>query len=206
MKTFLCYNFRVFYYPKRRRQWQPTPVLLPGKSHGWRSLVGCSPWGRYRRTWLSDFTFTFHFHALEEEMAAHSSVLAWRLPVTGSLVGCRSSSIPKTCFLATAVTSYFQLESQKIANILTISKDLFFFLDISHKYAHACLLSAIGLFETLWPLACQAPLSMWFSQQEYWNGLPFTLSRDLLDPGTEPVSPVLQADSLLLSHEENPFT
>ena len=30
---------------KRRRQWHPTPVLLPGKSHGWRSLVGCSPWG-----------------------------------------------------------------------------------------------------------------------------------------------------------------
>ena len=30
----------------RRRQWHPAPVLLPGKSHGWRSLVGCSPWGR----------------------------------------------------------------------------------------------------------------------------------------------------------------
>ena len=30
----------------RRRQWQPTPVLLPGKSHGWKSLVGCSPWGQ----------------------------------------------------------------------------------------------------------------------------------------------------------------
>ena len=30
----------------RRRQWHPTPVLLPGKPHGWRSLVGCSPWGR----------------------------------------------------------------------------------------------------------------------------------------------------------------
>ena len=30
----------------RRRQWHPTPVLLPGKSHGLRSLVGCSPWGR----------------------------------------------------------------------------------------------------------------------------------------------------------------
>ena len=29
----------------RRRQWHPTPVLLPGKSHGWRSLLGCSPWG-----------------------------------------------------------------------------------------------------------------------------------------------------------------
>ena len=37
---------------------------------------------------LSDFTFTFPFHALEKEMATHSSVLAWRIPGTGSLVGC----------------------------------------------------------------------------------------------------------------------
>ena len=73
----------------RRRQWHPTPVLLPRKSHGQRNLVGCSPWGRYSRTRLSDFTFTFHFHALEKEMATHSSVLAWRIPGTGSLVGCR---------------------------------------------------------------------------------------------------------------------
>ena len=35
------------------------------------------------RAWLSDFTFTFHFHALEKEMATHSSVLAWRIPGTG---------------------------------------------------------------------------------------------------------------------------
>ena len=41
------------------------------------------------RTRLSDFTFTFHFHALEKEMATHSSVLAWRIPGRGSLVGCR---------------------------------------------------------------------------------------------------------------------
>ena len=41
------------------------------------------------RTQLSDFTFTFHFHALEKEMATHSSVLAWRIPGTGELVGCR---------------------------------------------------------------------------------------------------------------------
>ena len=41
------------------------------------------------RTQLSDFTFTFHFHALEKEMATHSSVLAWRTPGRGSLVGCR---------------------------------------------------------------------------------------------------------------------
>ena len=41
-----------------RRQWQPTPVLLPGKSHGWRSLVGCSPW----RLEESDTTERLHFH------------------------------------------------------------------------------------------------------------------------------------------------
>ena len=61
-----------------RRQWQPTPVLLPGKSHGQRSLVGCSPWGREE----SDRTEGLHFHALEKEMATHSSVLAWRIPGT----------------------------------------------------------------------------------------------------------------------------
>ena len=109
----------------------PTPVLLLGNSHGWRSLVGCSPWGRYEldsteqlhfhfsllcigegngnllqcsclenprdggawwgavygvaQSWtrLSDFTFTFHFHALEKEMATYFSVLAWRIPGTG---------------------------------------------------------------------------------------------------------------------------
>ena len=106
-------------------------VLLPGKSHGRRSLVGCCLWGRTeldmteqlhfhfslscigegngtplqysclenprdRGAWwaevhgvtmsqtrLSDFTFTFHFHALEKEMATHSSVLAWRIPGMG---------------------------------------------------------------------------------------------------------------------------
>ena len=60
----------------------PTPVLLPGKSHEQRRLVGCGPWVAKSRTQLSDFTFTFHFHALEKEMATHSSVLAWRTPGT----------------------------------------------------------------------------------------------------------------------------
>ena len=41
------------------------------------------------RTQLSNFTFIFHLHALEEEMATHSSILAWRIPGTGGLVGCR---------------------------------------------------------------------------------------------------------------------
>ena len=48
----------VVYTKERRRQWHPTLVLLPGKSHGQRSLVGCSPWGRYE----SDMTERLHFH------------------------------------------------------------------------------------------------------------------------------------------------
>ena len=64
-----------------RRQWHPTPVLLPWKSRGRRSLVGCSPGGCEE----SDTTerLPFHFHALEKEMATHSSVLTWRMPGTG---------------------------------------------------------------------------------------------------------------------------
>ena len=60
----------------RRRQWHPTPVLLPGKSHGRRSLVDCGPRGGEE----SGTTERLHFHALEKEMATHSSVLAWRIP------------------------------------------------------------------------------------------------------------------------------
>ena len=57
-------------------------------------------------------------------------------------------------------------------------------------------LSRVQLFETLWTVAHQAPLSMGFSRQEYWNGLPFPSPGDLPDPGTEPRSPALQADAL----------
>ena len=52
---FLLYGLRLSLW--WRRQWHPTPVLLPGKSHGWRSLVGCTPWGR----WGSDMTEWLHF-------------------------------------------------------------------------------------------------------------------------------------------------
>ena len=48
----------VSVYCNQRRRWHPTPVLLPGKSRGWRSPVGCSPWGRSE----SDRTERLHFH------------------------------------------------------------------------------------------------------------------------------------------------
>ena len=57
----------------------------PRDGGAWRAAVYgvTKSWTR-----LSNFTFTFHFYALEKEMATHSSVLAWRIPGTGSLVGC----------------------------------------------------------------------------------------------------------------------
>ena len=49
---------------------------------------------------------------------------------------------------------------------------------------------------TPWTVACQASLSMGFTRQEYWSGLPFLSPGDLPDPGIEPGSPALQADDL----------
>ena len=57
LKTRIC-RFHFISMKFWRRQWHPTPVLLPGKSHGQRSLVGCRPWGRE----VSDTTERLHFH------------------------------------------------------------------------------------------------------------------------------------------------
>ena len=72
------------------RQWHPTLVLLPGKSQArvdegawWAAVLGVAK----SRTRLSNFTFTFHFPALEKAMATHSSVLAWRIPGMGEPYG-----------------------------------------------------------------------------------------------------------------------
>ena len=59
------------------------------------------------------------------------------------------------------------------------------------------LLSRVRLFVTPWTVAYKAPLSMEFSRQEYWNGLPFPSPGDLPDSGIEPKYPALQADALL---------
>ena len=57
-------------------------------------------------------------------------------------------------------------------------------------------LSCVRLFATAWTVAHQAPLSMGFSRQEYWSGLPFPSPGNLPNPGIEPRSPALQADAL----------
>ena len=66
-----------------------------------------------------------------------------------------------------------------------------------HSVIVVQLLSYVRLFETPWTEGCQAPLSMEFSRQEYWSGLPVPSPGDLPDPEIEPGVPALQADSLL---------
>ena len=64
-----------------------------------------------------------------------------------------------------------------------------------------CHFSSVQFFATPWTVAHQASLFMAFSRQEYWNELPCPPPGDLLNLGIEPMSPALQADSLLLSHQ-----
>ena len=94
-----------------RRKWQPTPVLLPGKSHGWKSLVGCSPWfylfssnwdslvaqsvknlPAMQETWVRSLG---QEDPLEKEMATHSSILAWRIPWTEEPGGLQSTRLQR---------------------------------------------------------------------------------------------------------------
>ena len=70
------------YSLEQRRQWHPTPVLLPGKSHGRRSLVGCSPWGLEESDTTEQLPFHFSLSCIGEGMATHSSILAWKIPWT----------------------------------------------------------------------------------------------------------------------------
>ena len=69
--------------------------------------------------------------------------------------------------------------------------------------------SWVQLFATLWTVACQAPMFMWFSRQQYWSGLSCPPPRDLSNPGIEPTSPeapTLQVECLPLSHLGSPTT
>ena len=71
------------------------------------------------------------------------------------------------------------------------------FTDDSCLYQWTRSFSRVWLFATPWTTADQAPLSMGFSRQEYWSGLPFPSPGDLPNPGIEPRSPALQADSTI---------
>ena len=82
---------------------------------------------------------------------------------------------------------------------------VYIYIYIYTHYIYVLCARAQSFFMTLWTVANQAPLSIGFSKQEYWSGLPCPPPGDLPNPGTEPMSPALQVDSLLLSHWESPI-
>ena len=94
--------------------------------------------------------------------------------------------------------------------VILLLKGSFYFITpfkFSHIQWYTCMLSQfshVWLFLTSWIVACQAPLSMWFSRQEHWSGLLCPPPGFLPNPGIKPMSPALQVDSLLLSHQRNP--
>ena len=77
-------------------------------------------------------------------------------------------------------------------------------LNLDHIFCVCWSLSRVQLFATPWTVPPQAPLSMGFSRQEDWSGLPFPPPGDLPDPGMEPTSPELQRGSLV-SHQGKPL-
>ena len=108
-------SLSLFTFMRWRRKWQPTPVFLPGESQGQGGPSGLPSMGSQKnQTGLSDFTFTFYFHALEKEMATHSSVLAWRIPGMGEPGGLLSMGLHRVRHdwsdLAAAAANFYSLK------------------------------------------------------------------------------------------------
>ena len=91
--TYLCHEIIIIWYDWPYKLWKPNSILREGNGNPlqYSCLENSMDGGAWQaevhgvtksQTWLSDFTFTFHFHALEKEMATHSRILAWRIPGT----------------------------------------------------------------------------------------------------------------------------
>ena len=162
-----------------RRKWQPTPVSLPGKSHGQRSLVGCSPWGRKESgmtEWLTQAACILHVF-IARAQRAHCSI---HLPFNGSQEGklAWNSAFKKlrsfghdAIFkkIASSLITSWQTEGDTVEAVTDImflgSKSLRTVTDAG-LFAKLCL-----TLETPKIVACQALLPMGFSSEEYWSGL-----------------------------------
>ena len=122
-------NFPNLVFFRWRRKWQPTPVFLPRESYGWRSLVGCCPQRSYRVG--HDCSHLACMHALEKEMATHSSILAWRIPGTeepGGLLSMGSHRVGHDWSDLEAAASVSFRKPQLRSMTLLKHPSLFFFL------------------------------------------------------------------------------
>ena len=183
-RFFFFFKVKKFLYEvefnTRRRQWHPTPLLLPGKSHGRRSLVGCSPWGHEE----SDGTEGLHFH--------------FSLSCIGEGNGnplqcsCLENSRDGGAWWA-AVYEVAQSWTQlKLLSSSRIQYKQEYIGSHSESESHS-----VRLFATPWTIQ-----SMEFSRPEHWSGQPFPSPGDLPNTVIEPRSPTLQVNSLPAEPQE----
>ena len=162
-------------------------------------------------TRLRDFPFTFHFHALEKEMATHSSVLAWRIPGTGEPGGLPSMGSHRVGHdwsdLAVAAASIRWSSEVKVTQLLSLDSlrphGLYNPWNSPGQNTGVGSLSLLqGIFLTQGSnpvlLHCRRFFTHWATRkaQEYWSGSPIPSPVDLPNPGIQLGSPSLQADSL----------
>ena len=125
---------------------------------------------------------------LEKEMATHSSILAWRIPRTEEPGGLQPTGSKRVGHDWATSLSLRQSATNGAAT------DFDSLTTYTSEWVKP--LSHVRIFAAPWTAAYQAPLSMGFSRQGYWSGLPLPSPGDLPDPGVEPRSPTLQADAL----------
>ena len=143
----------------QRRKWQPTPVLLPGKSHGQRSLVGYSLWGRKESDTTERLHFHFHFHSFTSRMKPRLFSMAFSGSMIHSLAQADLSG-------ASGLPSHLPFSFSPFH-----SSGVSFF-NARKRKVKVKSLSRVRLFVKPWTAAYQGPPSMEFSRQEYWSGVP----------------------------------
>ena len=150
------------YVSKWRRQWHPTPVLLPGKSHGWRSLVGCSPWGREEL----GMTKWLHFHVSLSCIGEGN----------GNPLQCSCLENPRDGGARWAAV-YGVAQSQ--TRLKWLSSSMWVSASSLDIFRYLCVCVCVRALVTQScptlgdPMDCNPsdPLSIEFSRQEHWSGL-----------------------------------
>ena len=123
----------------------------------WASVHGVAR----SRTWLNDFTFTFHFHALEKEMATHSSVLTWRIPGTREPGGLPSMGSHRAghdwrdlAAAAARLVICFQIDLESVASSLLSAL-------LSHPFTLVWMLLNVSMLFFPWPHILYPTLQLW---------------------------------------------
>ena len=180
--------FRLYSTHHQRRQWHPTPVLLPGKSHGRRSLVGCSPWGLKESDMTERLPFHFSLSCLGEGNGTPLQCSCLENPTDRGASWAAIYGFTQSWTKLKWCSSSYGILSQQIRTRRKNSSCLWcvsMWLSLGFLNLVSGVVQSLSheqlFFSTQWTVACQVPLSMGFPRQGYWSGLPFPSPGDLPD-------------------------